>query len=263
MKIISWNVNGLRAVHRKGMWEGFMELNADMICLQETKMEKEQMKDEDREMDGYKSFWNSSKKRKGYSGTAIYVKDEVAKTIKEVYYGLHGNGVEEFNGEGRLITIEFEDFIVSNGYFPNGQRDHARVSFKLGYYKVFLSFIESLRKRQPNILWMGDVNTAHCPIDLARPNTNHNTTGFLDEEREWIDEFIETAYIDTFRHLNPNKADAYTWWSMVTRARDRNVGWRIDYIFASEEFISSVTHATIHSSVIGSDHCPISVEIKL
>jgi exodeoxyribonuclease-3 len=240
-----------------------MKLDADIICLQETKMEKEQMEEKDREMPDYVSYWNSSKKRKGYSGTAIYIKNELAKTIVNVQYGLTGDRAEEFNNEGRLITIEFKDFAICNGYFPNGGRDHKRVSFKLGYYETFMSHIESVRKRQSNVLWMGDVNTAHTEIDLTHPKTNHNTTGFLPEEREWIDEMVAIGYIDTFRALNPSKIEVYTWWHMMTRARERNVGWRIDYVFASEELMPRVTHATIHSSILGSDHCPVSVDVSI
>jgi exodeoxyribonuclease-3 len=218
------------------------------------------MPSETREMPGYTSLWNSSKKRKGYSGTAIYVAEPIANKIREVHYGL---GSKEFDGEGRLITIEFEDFVVCNGYFPNGGMGPERLSFKMGYYEAFMSFIEDVRKRQPNVLWMGDVNTAHCPIDLARPDANKDNTGFLPMEREWIDEMVSLGYVDTFRYFNPDKVGAYTYWDMKTRARERNVGWRIDYIFATEELMPKVCNAQIHSSIMGSDHCPISVDVEL
>ncbi len=261
MKIVSWNVNGLRAVHRKDMWKSFINtVQADIICLQEIKMEKDQMKDSDREIDGYTSFWNSSKERKGYAGTAIYIKNEIAKDIIKMYYDLPQ---KEFSLHGRLITVEHKDFILSNGYFPNGGRGPELVRYKLRYYNAFLSFIEDFRKRQKNIIWMGDVNTAHCPIDLARPKENETHTGFLPEERAWIDEVLAHGYIDTFRAFNPDKKEMYTWWDMKTRARERNIGWRIDYIFVSEELISKVTHATIHGSIYGSDHCPVSIEVDL
>ncbi len=260
MKIVSWNVNGLRAVHRNGFWSELMSLKPDIICLQETKMEKEQMPEELREIDGYISLWNSSKKRKGYSGTAIYIAEPIASKIKEVHYGL---GDEKFDGEGRLITVVFDGFAVCNGYFPNGGMGPERMSFKLGYYDSFMSFIENVRKRQPNVLWMGDVNTAHNEIDLARPKANEGNTGFLPIEREWLDEVVAMGYVDTFRHFNPNKAEAYTWWNVKTRARERNVGWRIDYIFATEEVMPKVQKAQIHTSIMGSDHCPISVDIEL
>ncbi len=260
MKIISWNVNGLRAVHRNGYWEEFMSLKGDILCLQETKMEKDQLSEELREIPGYTSLWNSSKKRKGYSGTAIYIAKRYADKIKDVQYGL---GDKRFDGEGRLITVEFGDFVVCNGYFPNGGGGPERLSFKMGYYETFVSFIENVRNRQANVLWMGDVNTAHNEIDLARPKANEKNTGFLPMEREWIDEMIALGYVDTFRELNPNKIDAYTYWDMKTRARERNVGWRIDYIFSSEELMPKVKSAQIHSSILGSDHCPISVEVEL
>jgi exodeoxyribonuclease-3 len=223
-------------------------------------MEKEQMSENDREIPGYVSLWNSSKKRKGYSGTVIYIAEPIAKKIKEVHYGL---GVEEYSGEGRLITVEFEDFVVCNGYYPNGGMGPERLSFKMGYYDAFMSFIEDIRKRQPNIIWLGDVNTAHKEIDLARPKENEKRTGFLPIERAWLDEVEALGYIDTFRALNPDKEGAYTWWDMKTRARDRNVGWRIDYIFITEELQPHLQQAQIHSAVMGSDHCPISVDISL
>ncbi len=260
MKIVSWNVNGLRAVHRNGFWADFMSLEPDIICLQETKMEKEQMSEELREMDGYTSLWNSSKKRKGYSGTAIYIAESIADKIKDVHYGV---GSEEFDGEGRLITVEFDDFVICNGYFPNGGMGPERLSFKMGYYDAFMSFMESVRKRQLNVLWMGDVNTAHNEIDLARPKANEKNTGFLPMERAWLDEVEASGYVDTFRYLNQERTEAYTWWDMKTRARERNVGWRIDYIFATEELMPRVKKAQIHSSIMGSDHCPISVDLDI
>ena len=259
MRVVSWNVNGLRAVHRNGYWRDFMSLKPDIICLQETKMEKEQLDEDLREIPGYISLWNSSKKRKGYSGTAVYVAEPIAKQIKEVHYGL---GNKEYDGEGRLITVEFEDFVVCNGYFPNGGGGPERLSFKMGYYETFMSFIENVRKRQPNVLWMGDVNTAHNEIDLARPKANEQNTGFLPMEREWIDEMEALGYIDTFRYFHPEKVQ-YSYWDMKTRARERNVGWRIDYIFVSEELLSKVKGAQIHTSIYGSDHCPISVDLDM
>ncbi len=259
MRIVSWNVNGLRAVHRNGFWEDFVSLKPDIISLQEIKMEKEQMPESLREIKGYVSYWNSSKKRKGYSGTAMYIAEPIADKIKSVQYGL---GSEEYDGEGRLITVEFEDFAVCNGYFPNGGGGPERLSFKMGYYEIFMSFIENVRKRQPNVLWMGDVNTAHNEVDLARPKANEQNTGFLPMEREWIDEMEALGYVDTFRYLNPDKVQ-YSYWDMKTRARERNVGWRIDYIFASEELMSKVKGAQIHTSIYGSDHCPISVDVSI
>ncbi len=261
MRVASWNVNGLRAVHRKKAWEPFVKtVNADIICLQEIKMEKDQIKESDREINGYVSFWNSSKEKKGYAGTAMYVKSDIAKDILNIHYDLPQL---EFSSHGRLITIEHKNFVLSNGYFPNGGRGPEFVDYKLRYYDAFLSFIEDFRKRQENVIFTGDINTAHKEIDLARPKENLTNTGFLPEERAWLDKVISHKYVDTFRFLNPTKKNAYTWWDMKTKARERNIGWRIDYIFVSENISPFVTRATIHSDIYGSDHCPISIDIDL
>lgn len=260
MNIISWNVNGLRAVHRNGFWDNFMSLKGDIICLQETKMEPDQLPEETREIPGYTSLWNPSKKRKGYSGTAIYIAEPIAERIESVEYGL---GDERLDGEGRMITVFFSDFALCNTYFPNGGSGTDRLSFKMSFYDRYMSFIENVRKKQPNIIWLGDVNTAHEAIDLARPEANQDVTGFLPMEREWIDEMIALEYVDTFRHFNPDKVGAYSYWDLKTRARSRNVGWRLDYIFASDALMPKVRKAEIHSSVLGSDHCPISVEMEM
>lgn len=260
MKVISWNVNGLRAVHRNGLWQDLMSLKGDIICLQETKMEPEQLPEDLREMPGYVSLWNASKVKKGYSGTAIYIAEPIAKRLERVEYGI---GVDTFDGEGRVVTAFFDNFAVCNIYFPNGGQGPERLSFKMAFYEAFLSFIESVRKEKRHVIFVGDVNTAHEEIDLARPKENSDTTGFLPMEREWIDEVIANGYVDTYRHFNPQKVGAYTYWDLKTRARERNVGWRIDYIFVNEELIPQVAHAHIHSSVLGSDHCPISIDVGL
>lgn len=260
MKVISWNVNGLRSVHRNGFWKDFMSLKGDIICLQEIKMEPEQLDAETREMPGYVSLWNPSKVKKGYSGTALYIAEPIAKELERVEYGM---GVAEFDGEGRVVTAFFSDFAVCNIYFPNGGQGPERLSFKMAFYNAFLSFIERVREEKKRVIFVGDVNTAHEEIDLARPKENSDTTGFLPMEREWIDEVVASGYVDTYRHFNPNKEGAYSYWDLKTRARERNVGWRIDYIFVSEELLSKVTGTTIHTSVLGSDHCPISVEVEI
>lgn len=260
MKVASWNVNGLRSVHRNGYWDGLLSLRADIICLQETKMEKEQLPEDQREIPGYASLWNPSKKRKGYSGTAMYIAEPIAARLERVEYGL---GVDEYQGEGRVITAYFSDFAVCNIYFPNGGQGPERLSFKMGFYEAFLSFIEHVREEKGQVIWLGDVNTAHNEIDLARPRENSGTTGFLPMEREWLDEVEAHGYVDTYRHFNPEKVGVYTYWDMKTHARERNVGWRIDYIFVDEELLPKVTKAEVHSSVYGSDHCPISVEVSL
>ena len=256
MKLVSWNVNGLRAVHRNGFWDKFLKLYPDVFCLQETKASPEQLPDEVREAKGYKSYFCSSTAKKGYSGVAIYSKIEPLK----VEYGL---GIPEFDTEGRQITAFFKDFIIVNCYFPNGGRGPDRIDFKLRYYDAFLEYCEKLRKKQPNIIFCGDVNTAHTEIDLARPKENTDTTGFLPIEREWIDTLERSGYIDTFRHFNPEKKDMYSYWDQITRARERNVGWRIDYFFTSREMQNKLITAHIHTDVFGSDHCPVSLEIEL
>lgn len=254
MKIVSWNVNGLRAVARKELlYPMFMELNPDILLLQETKAEKVQLPETVRAVPGYHSFFNSSQVRKGYSGTAIYSKVKPNK----VTYGM---GSKEFDQEGRIITAFFDKLTVCNIYFPNGGQGPERLAHKLDFYEHFLEYIEKLRKKTP-VVWGGDVNTAHEEIDLTHPKANEKYTGFLPIERAWLDEVINTGWIDTFRHFYPNKKDQYSWWDMKTRARDRNVGWRIDYLFASPDLNNKLKKATIHSKLLGSDHCPISVEI--
>lgn len=256
MKLVSWNVNGLRAVHRNGFWDKFLRLYPDVFCLQETKASPDQLPDEVREVKGYKSYFFSSTAKKGYSGVAIYSKIEPEK----VEYGL---GIPEFDDEGRQITAFFKDFVIVNCYFPNGGRGPERIDYKLRYYDAFLAYCEKLRKKQPNIIFCGDVNTAHTEIDLARPKENSETTGFLPVEREWIDTVERAGYIDTFRHFNPEKKDMYSYWDQITRARERNVGWRIDYFFATREMQNKMHTAMIHTDVFGSDHCPVSLEIDL
>lgn len=254
MRIVSWNVNGLRAVHRNGFWDKFLRLYPDVFCLQETKSSPEQLPAEVRECPGYKSFYLSSTAKKGYSGVAIYSKVEPLK----VDYGL---GIEEFDVEGRQLALHFKDFVLINCYFPNGGRGPERIDYKLRYYDAFLQYCEKIRKTQPNIVFCGDVNTAHTEIDLARPKENSDTTGFLPIEREWIDTIVRSGYIDVYRDMNPTKKDIYTYWDQITRSRERNVGWRIDYFFVSREMRKRVRHADIHNDVYGSDHCPISIEI--
>lgn len=254
MRIVSWNVNGLRAVHRNGFWDKFLRLYPDIFCLQETKSSPEQLPAEVRELPGYKSHFMSSTAKKGYSGVAIYSKVEPLK----VDYGL---GIEEFDVEGRQIALHFKDFVLINCYFPNGGRGPERIDYKLRYYDAFFEYCQKIRKTQPNIVFCGDVNTAHMEIDLARPKENSDTTGFLPIEREWIDTIIRGGYIDVYRDQNPTKKDIYTYWDQITRARERNVGWRIDYFFVSREMRKRVRHADIHNDIFGSDHCPISIEI--
>ncbi|MAF59307.1 MAG: exodeoxyribonuclease III [Candidatus Pacebacteria bacterium] len=252
MKILSWNVNGLRAVHRNGYWDTFLKEDPDIFCFQETKAEPDQLPDEVREAEGYMSFFASSEVRKGYSGTAIYTKIEPEK----VKYGMD---IKEFDQEGRLITTYFKDFVLLCVYFPNGGGGPERLKYKLDFYDAFLEYINGIKKP---LIFCGDVNTAHEEIDLARPKENEKNTGFLPEEREWIDEVVRHGYVDTFRHFNPKKEGAYSYWDMKTRARDRNVGWRIDYFFANQAAMSRVQKTFILSDIYGSDHCPVGIELK-
>jgi len=255
MKIVSWNVNGLRAVHRNGYWDTFLSLNPDIFCLQETKAQPEQLPEDVREVKGYHSYFSWSQVKKGYSGTAIYSKEKPS-LVK------HGMGIEEFDQEGRIVEAHFKDFILLNVYFPNGGGGPVRLEYKLNFYDAFLVYIQNLRKEGKSVIFCGDVNTAHEEIDLARPKANEKNTGFLPEERAWMDEVSNVGFIDTYRHFYPNKADMYSYWDMKTRARDRNVGWRIDYFFISPDLLPKLKGASILSNIEGSDHCPVMIELS-
>lgn len=255
MKLVSWNVNGLRSVARNGYWLPFLKgTKPDVICLQEVKAEPEQLPDEVRELGGYSSFFSPCQIKKGYSGVALYSRVEPLSVI-------YGMGVEEFDCEGRLIGAEYDDFWLLNIYFPNGGRGPERLDFKLRYYDAFLAFCEGLRKSKP-VVFCGDVNTAHFPIDLARPTQNQNNTGFLPVERKWLDDIVKAGYVDTFRNIYPELVEAYSYWDTFTHARERNVGWRIDYFFVVEEFLKHIKAAEIHTDIFGSDHCPVSITLK-
>ena len=255
MKLVSWNVNGLRSLANNGYWEAFLKgVKPDIFCLQETKASPDQLTEQFLSPAGYSAFFSSCEVRKGYSGVAIYSKIEPLKVI-------YGMGIKEFDQEGRFIGAEYEDFWLINAYFPNGGKGPERLDYKLRFYDAFLSFVEKLRKEKP-VIFCGDVNTAHEEIDLARPKENEDNTGFLPEERAWIDEVVSAGYVDSFRHFHPQTKDAYTFWDMQTRARDRNVGWRLDYFFVANEFIKRIKKAEIHSDIYGSDHCPVSITIE-
>jgi exodeoxyribonuclease-3 len=254
MKIISWNVNGLRAVHRKGVIGWVFDSGADIICLQETKSLPEQLPDEIHNPVGFSSYFNFPDIKKGYSGVAIYSKKEP----QNVLYGIGGKKDEE----GRVIVAEYKDFFLLNVYFPNGGGGPERLAYKLDFYKRFFVYIKKLEKEKP-VIFCGDVNTAHNEIDLARPKENETNTGFLPQERAWISEVIAGGYTDIFRSLFPHMRDAYTYWDMKTFARDRNVGWRIDYFFVSNGLVKKIEKAEILSDIYGSDHCPITLEGKL
>ncbi|MBT8379874.1 MAG: exodeoxyribonuclease III [Ignavibacteria bacterium] len=253
VKLLSWNVNGIRAIYKKGFLDWFKKLNPDMLCLQETKAHPDQLVDELKNVNGYESHFSSAEK-KGYSGVVTYTK-EMPVDAK------NGIGIKKFDSEGRFIITEFKEFILFNIYFPNGKASKERLQYKMDFYDAFLKHCKKLLKQGKKIVVCGDVNTAHEEIDLARPKENSNTSGFLPEERKWIDKFIAAGFIDTFRMFN-KEPENYTWWDMITRARDRNVGWRIDYFYASENLKNNIKSASIHSTVMGSDHCPIELELK-
>jgi len=255
MKLLSWNVNGLRAVHRNGYWGEFLKEKADIFCLQETKAHPDQLAGEIRDVPGYFSYFSSSEVKKGYSGVATYTKIKPRK----IEYGI---GIKRFDEEGRVVTTYFDDFTLFNVYFPNGGGGPERLAYKFDFYDSFFEHIESIRKKQKGkIIFCGDVNTAHEAIDLARPKENEKNTGFLPEERAWLDEVVRAGYVDTFRRLYPQKAEAYSYWDLFTRARDRNVGWRIDYFFISSDVLPRLKKAFILPSVYGSDHCPVGIEL--
>lgn len=255
LNLLSWNVNGMRAVHKKGFLDWLAQTQADIVCLQETKCEASQLPAEMAQPAGYHAFWHNANSRKGYSGTALLSRTEPLS----VQFGL---GTPEFDDEGRTIIAEYPTFTLLNCYFPNGGRDHARVPFKLAFYEAFLNKCEQLREQGQTVVFCGDVNTAHQPIDLAHPKANQKTTGFLPEERAWMDRLVAAGYVDTFRHCYPDLAGQYTWWSMVTGARARNIGWRIDYFFIAQEGLDRVEDAFILPDVMGSDHCPVGLKLR-
>lgn len=254
MKLISWNVNGLRAVINKGFENFFNEIDADIFCIQETKMQKDQIDDNmKRIFEGYYSYWNSAIK-KGYSGTAVFSKTEPIK----VTYGI---GIEEHDKEGRVITLEYEDFYLVNCYTPNSKRELERLEYRMIWENEFRNYLTSLNKIKPVIL-CGDLNVAHEEIDLKNPKTNRRNAGFTDEEREKMTELLKSGFTDSFRYLYPNKTECYSWWSYMGHAREKNVGWRIDYFIISKTIEEKVKDSYIYSNVMGSDHCPIGIELR-
>ena len=255
MKIISWNTNGLRATVKQGYFTPlFKDEKPDILCLQETKAAPEQLPAEVRDIPGYFSYFSHPKIKKGYSGVAIYSKEKP----KEIFYGL---GIPKLDDEGRLIGAKYKNFTLINVYFPNGGQGPERLKYKLEFYEAFLKFINKLRQNGEKVIFCGDVNTAHTAIDLARPKENEENTGFLPIERAWIDKLIKNNFVDVWRNFNPNKKEVYTYWDMKTRARDRNVGWRIDYFFADKKIMPEIKKAGVLNDYWGSDHCPIWLEI--
>ncbi|MFA6250286.1 MAG: exodeoxyribonuclease III [Candidatus Shapirobacteria bacterium] len=253
IRIVSWNVAGIRAAIKKGLW-GFVEKDqADIYCFQETKAFPHQVPMIECPK-GYIPFWNSAEKA-GYSGVMILTKIEPKKVIV-------GDQDSDWDNEGRVIITKFDEFTLINGYFPNGKKDESRLSYKMKFYDHFLKYINEQRERGEKIIFVGDVNTAHEAIDLARPEENENVSGFLEMERDWIDLLIKNSWVDTYRLINGNKIQ-YSWWSQRGGARKRNVGWRIDYIFVDSSLSDLVRQAFILPEVEGSDHCPVGIEIEL
>lgn len=255
MRILSWNVNGLRAVVRKEKWDDVFELGPDILCLQETKAHPDQLPEDNHTPNGYEAYFSSSQVRKGYSGVAVYT----TKTPNAVHEGM---GIKAFDEQGRLLTLEFDGWVLINGYFPNGASKTASLAYKLDFYDEFLAYIENYRSKGFSIVFGGDLNVAHEEIDIARPEANKNHTGFLPEERAWVDELIHHGYIDTFRHTHPSK-QVFSYWDLQSRARDRNVGWRIDYWFISPELLPKLKSADIYGNIYGSDHAPVGIDIEL
>lgn len=267
LTIISWNVNGIRAVIKKGLFYSFLEkYDPDVLCLQETKAEQGQV---EIDLPGYEEFWNSSKSKKGYSGTAIFTKIKPLSVQFDMLAGesiekkLHDAQGRDAALEGRVVSAEFENFFVVTVYTPNSKDDLSRLKFRHKQWDVlFLEHVKSLEKKKP-VIFCGDLNVAHEEIDLARPKENIGNCGFTDEEREGLSNYIDAGFIDTFRFLHKDEKDRYTWWNQRTNARERNVGWRIDYVLVSEDIKKKIDDAFILPDVMGSDHCPVGIKIKI
>jgi len=253
-KLISWNVNGIRAALKKGFWEKAALTSSDIIAVQESKADDEIMASKLLESSIYQRYWHSAQHKKGYSGVCTF-------TQKQVLENSRGFGIEEFDKEGRVVRTRFEHFTLLNIYFPNGKQNKERLDYKLRFYNAALKYFEKLRAQGEKLIICGDYNTAHQAIDLHDPKNNEKTSGFLVEERAWLDELMEHRYCDVFRMKNPDLENMYTWWDLRTRARERNKGWRIDYFFVAEEIVGSVQEANIFMDVMGSDHCPLALHL--
>lgn len=250
MKLISWNVNGLRACVQKNFMESFQALDADIFCLQETKLQEGQI---ELDLEGYHQYWNYAEK-KGYSGTAVFTREEPLS----VTYGI---GIEQHDHEGRVITLEFPDFYMITVYVPNSQNELARLPYRMTWEADFLTYLKSLEQKKP-VVYCGDLNVAHKEIDLKNPKTNHHNAGFTDEERACFSKVLESGFIDTFRYFYPDQTDIYSWWSYRFHAREKNAGWRIDYFCVSECLKDRLVDAKIHTDIYGSDHCPVELIMK-
>ena len=253
MKLVSWNVNGLRACLKKGFMDYFKAIDADIFCIQETKLQESQKDIEGLDLNGYYAFWNFAEK-KGYSGTAVFTKYKPLS----VSYGI---GIEHHDKEGRVITLEYKKFFLVNAYTPNSQRGLTRLNYRMEWEEDFRSYLLKLDSVKPVIL-CGDLNVAHKEIDIKNPAANRRNAGFTDKEREKMTILLNSGFIDTFRYFYPDKKDAYTWWSYMHNAREKNIGWRVDYFIVSERLKDYLTDSQIHSEVMGSDHCPVVLIVK-
>lgn len=257
IKMVSWNVNGLRAAMQKDFQNSFLQMDADLVALQETKLQEQQLTEEMKNITGYESYFSHATAKKGYSGVAVYTKLEP----KRVAYGI---GLSPFDEEGRIIEMDFGDFLFFNVYFPNGQMSEERLQYKLDFYREFFAHADRHKNNGKSIIITGDFNTAHNEIDLKNPGPNAKRSGFLRIERDWLDLIIKNDYIDTFRYLHPNTVK-YSWWSYRFRARDNNIGWRIDYFFITRNIIDKgwIKEAFIDNDILGSDHCPIGLVLEI
>ena len=250
LKLISWNVNGLRACMQKGFLDFFDAVNADIVCLQETKLQEGQIQ---WPREDYHAYWNYAEK-KGYSGTAVFSREEPLSVTR-------GIGIEEHDHEGRVLSLEYPSFYLVNVYTPNSQRELTRLEYRMQWEDAFRAYLNGLRQHKP-VAVCGDMNVAHCEIDLKNPKSNRNNAGFTDAERGKMSELLDSGWIDTFRYFHPDQTDAYSWWSYMFHAREKNVGWRIDYFLVSAELAPRLKSASIHSDILGSDHCPVELQIK-
>jgi exodeoxyribonuclease-3 len=257
IKLISWNVNGLRAVIKKGFSESLRQADADVFAIQETKLQAPQLSDEMKQAEGYEAYWSHATVKKGYSGVGVYTRIKPRQVR-------HGIGIPKYDDEGRILELDFGDFIFFNIYFPNGQMNEERLQYKLDFYRDFFDYTDKYRDKGKQIVIAGDYNTAHNEIDLKNPKANEKRSGFLRIERDWLDTITARGYADTFRHFYPDTV-RYSWWSYRSKARERNAGWRIDYFFVTKEMLDKgqVREAFIDNSVYGSDHCPVGLILEI
>lgn len=254
MKLISWNINGIRSVLKKGFEDFLTQKDFDFLCLQETRALEDQVPKGIWHPESYHAYWYPAEK-KGYSGVSTWSKQKPLA----VHYGM---GIDEFDSEGRLLTLEFEDYVVINGYYPNGGTGQERLDYKMRFYEAYLKYSNSWVQQGKQVISGGDFNTCHKEIDIARPKQNRKKSGFMPMECEWMDQYLAEGYVDSFRHLHPDQEGAYSWWSNRGGARERNVGWRIDYFYVSEQLAPSIQKAEIWADVLGSDHCPLYLELS-